>query len=600
MAEFSDLLESWAAEPTGQKSTGERLTALENHMFLLLEELRYLLRNLGQENFNSEALTSLQTQLREETGKQYGLDSSFDGESLVSRISDAEGGISTLEQTVGGLTLDITEQGSTTTYALRSGGMTITSASMMEYYSMDGLNPPVGKQNGMVVNADGDPVLTHGWYSAWNSGWSGRAVYACSTRDGGESWGSVMLRQGASGQNGGTDGANGKSAYELAVDNGYTGSEEEWLESLQGEPLTLMLGNNPHVFSGGIASAQPGTVSASVLCYRSGVRQPVTVGTVTGAPAGMSVSVAGNGTALAALTISVTSVMTAQAGVLTVPVTVGTASYTLYWSFGVTRAGQSAAGGTMDFSVVNDALGLLYLDVNGNTPTTLSDAAIFSPHVSAGYFDGFEFRAGQGAGYAKISDDGFELWGVENGSGLLKMKLSCFQGTNYLYPFLQLGTGTGSAGNGAAVLKKFGCGLWLGDDSLVSAAGDYPGGSSVQDISGDYPHATGLFVDFRYDRVYRYRNGKVSSLTGVLRFTDVTVPVSSWAADGTYAEWPYRASVSCPGVTSGMTGSVCFAAGALGTGLLCPAAETGENTVYIYASEIPENGILISWIRAED
>lgn len=33
----------------------------------------------------------------------------------------------------------------------------------------------------------------------------------------------------------GEDGTNGKSAYEIAVDNGFEGSETEWLESLKGE-----------------------------------------------------------------------------------------------------------------------------------------------------------------------------------------------------------------------------------------------------------------------------------------------------------------------------------------------------------------------------
>lgn len=35
---------------------------------------------------------------------------------------------------------------------------------------------------------------------------------------------------------GGTPGADGKSAYEIAVDEGFQGTEEEWLESLQGPP----------------------------------------------------------------------------------------------------------------------------------------------------------------------------------------------------------------------------------------------------------------------------------------------------------------------------------------------------------------------------
>ena len=33
----------------------------------------------------------------------------------------------------------------------------------------------------------------------------------------------------------GKDGANGKSAYELAVANGYTGTEAQWLDSLSGK-----------------------------------------------------------------------------------------------------------------------------------------------------------------------------------------------------------------------------------------------------------------------------------------------------------------------------------------------------------------------------
>lgn len=35
---------------------------------------------------------------------------------------------------------------------------------------------------------------------------------------------------------GGGSGADGKSAYEIAVEHGFEGSEEEWLASLKGEP----------------------------------------------------------------------------------------------------------------------------------------------------------------------------------------------------------------------------------------------------------------------------------------------------------------------------------------------------------------------------
>lgn len=42
----------------------------------------------------------------------------------------------------------------------------------------------------------------------------------------------------------------GKSAYQIALDNGFSGSEQEWLQSLQG--LTPHIGENNHWFIGDI------------------------------------------------------------------------------------------------------------------------------------------------------------------------------------------------------------------------------------------------------------------------------------------------------------------------------------------------------------
>lgn len=33
------------------------------------------------------------------------------------------------------------------------------------------------------------------------------------------------------------DGKDGKSAYEIAVDNGFEGSEQEWLETIHSDPI---------------------------------------------------------------------------------------------------------------------------------------------------------------------------------------------------------------------------------------------------------------------------------------------------------------------------------------------------------------------------
>lgn len=44
------------------------------------------------------------------------------------------------------------------------------------------------------------------------------------------------------------DGIKGKSAYEIALENGFSGSEQEWLESLKG--ITPHIGENNHWFVG--------------------------------------------------------------------------------------------------------------------------------------------------------------------------------------------------------------------------------------------------------------------------------------------------------------------------------------------------------------
>ena len=50
-----------------------------------------------------------------------------------------------------------------------------------------------------------------------------------------EQWLASLVGEFAGNVNGDGNGAAGKSAYELAVENGYSGTEAEWLESLIGK-----------------------------------------------------------------------------------------------------------------------------------------------------------------------------------------------------------------------------------------------------------------------------------------------------------------------------------------------------------------------------
>lgn len=94
---------------SGNKSTNEKFEQLSSYLFMLLEQLRYSLANLGQENFNETAFQDIATIIRnpvyiqlENTEKQVA-SLAVAAEGMSSRLEDAEGNISQLGQTVNGL-----------------------------------------------------------------------------------------------------------------------------------------------------------------------------------------------------------------------------------------------------------------------------------------------------------------------------------------------------------------------------------------------------------------------------------------------------------------------------------------------------------------
>ncbi len=94
---------------SGNKSTNEKFEQLSSYLFMLLEQLRYSLANLGQENFNETAFQDIAMIIRkpvyiqlENTDKQVAA-LSVTAEGLSSRLGDAEGNISQLSQAATGL-----------------------------------------------------------------------------------------------------------------------------------------------------------------------------------------------------------------------------------------------------------------------------------------------------------------------------------------------------------------------------------------------------------------------------------------------------------------------------------------------------------------
>lgn len=175
--------------------------------------------------------------------------------------------------------------------------------------------------------------------------------------------------------------------------------------------------------------------------------------------------------------------------------------------------GEDGSNASVTFTSVNNALGKLFKTFSGGSVTSMTNAYIYSPQVKGGEFYGSVFYAGSGDGYSEMTEDGFNVY---DSDGNDKIGLG-YCGGLVAYPYLTLGIGTGYSSSGAGLIYKLGKGLWIGDSVVVGYDGDYPGGqASATDISSltyyDFQHATGIFIDFQNDKIYKYIKGKPTEL----------------------------------------------------------------------------------------
>ena len=94
---------------TGQETTDDKIDTIQNYLYMLYEQLRYSMGNLGVENFNDKSLEGLQKlitdpilmRLEGDDGLLATLSVTVEG--ITSRLQDAEGNINALTVTASGL-----------------------------------------------------------------------------------------------------------------------------------------------------------------------------------------------------------------------------------------------------------------------------------------------------------------------------------------------------------------------------------------------------------------------------------------------------------------------------------------------------------------
>lgn len=100
---------------TDKQTTDEKFSVITNYLYMLLEQLRYSMANLGRENFNDTAFQDIANlitepvylQLKDVDGNLASL--TITAEQLISRMTDAEGNISVLQQTADSLTSRVSD-----------------------------------------------------------------------------------------------------------------------------------------------------------------------------------------------------------------------------------------------------------------------------------------------------------------------------------------------------------------------------------------------------------------------------------------------------------------------------------------------------------
>lgn len=138
---------------TPEQTNEQKLDVVTNYLYMLLEQLRYTLQNLGAGNFNDTELGEIGKIITEpiyidlENAAGAIADLTITADQLTSRLEDAEGNISAIDQYARSITLSVSNGETRSTIKLLAGGVQIASQTI----KMDGLVTFTGLEDGTTV-----------------------------------------------------------------------------------------------------------------------------------------------------------------------------------------------------------------------------------------------------------------------------------------------------------------------------------------------------------------------------------------------------------------------------------------------------------------
>lgn len=144
-------------------------------------------------------------------------------------------------------------------------------------------------------------------------------------------------------------------------------------DGVQGsDAVIVQLDNENHTFLGDKSGkAVPITLTINILGYSGLIKKPTTVGSITGAPTGMTVTAANNNTTNNRITIQVTSAMVSTSGVVTIPITCMGLTFNKTFSYTLSLPGSD--GSAARLATIQPEQGLVF--------KCASDSSTFNPNV---------------------------------------------------------------------------------------------------------------------------------------------------------------------------------------------------------------------------
>lgn len=204
-----------------------------------------------------------------------------------------------------------------------------------------------------------------------------------------------------------------KASNQLTITNVIDGKDS----------VSIILTDENHTFSANSSGqAAAASITTGIQAYKGTSKIATTVGSITGLPAGMTMTVNNNNSASTSISVNVTASLTALSGTVNIPITADGISFTKIFSFTLSKAGTTGNTGAAAKSVDITATSQIFKSTDGGatfSPDTIKLTPIFQGGIS---FSKWQYSTNGGTTWTDVTSGSN---GLTISSGVLTIAKTC-------------------------------------------------------------------------------------------------------------------------------------------------------------------------------